>query len=99
MIPFTAGPASGCRWDTEQMKSVHAFISHLQFVLADCIAEGDLVATRYHWEGTHKGDIFGITPTGREVRVAGMDFYRFRNGKLVGHRDCADMQGLFRQLE
>jgi steroid delta-isomerase-like uncharacterized protein len=70
----------------------------LQFVLEDCIGEGDLVAARYHWEGTQKGELFGIPATGKKVSVAGMDFYRFRDGKLVEHWDCTDMQGLLRQL-
>ena len=94
-VPGQLPGAEGIR---NKLKAFTRSFPDLQFVLEDCIAEGDLVAARYHWEGTQNGDFFGIPPTGRKVSVAGMDFYRFRNDKLVEHWDCADMQGLLRQL-
>jgi Predicted ester cyclase len=93
-VPGHLPGAEGIR---NKLKAFTLSFPDLQFGLEDCIAEGDLVAARYHREGTQKGDFFGIPATGRRVSVAGMDSYRFGDGKLVGHRDCADMQGLFRQ--
>ena len=47
------------------------------------IAEGDLVATRYIWRGTHKGNWMGIEPTGKEVTFTILNVSRIRDGKRV----------------
>jgi len=37
--------------------------------IEDIIAEGDRVAIRVMCRGTHKGEIMGIAPTGRQIKV------------------------------
>jgi steroid delta-isomerase-like uncharacterized protein len=93
-VPGQLAGAEGIR---NKLVSLILSFPDIQFVLEDCITEGDLVAARYLWKGPQKGDHSGIPATGRKVNVAGMDIYRFRNGKIIEHWDCADMQGLFRQ--
>ena len=62
-------------------------------------AEGDLVAARYSWRGTHKGEAFlGIPPSGKAILVRGMDFFRLRDGKIVEHWDNVDELGMLTQL-
>lgn len=46
------------------------------------VAEDDLVATRWHFEGTHTGPGYG-DPTGRHVSVDGVHIHRIRDGKIV----------------
>ena len=71
----------------------------LRYALEDVIAEGDLVAARYSWRGTHKGEAFlGIPPSGKTILVRGMDFYRLRDGKIVEHWDNVDELGMLSQL-
>jgi predicted ester cyclase len=60
----------------------------------DVIVEGDKVAVRLTWTGTQKGKFMGIAPTGRRVRVSGVDILRIRNGKMVEHWGCEDDLGL-----
>jgi steroid delta-isomerase-like uncharacterized protein len=47
------------------------------------IAEGDRVVTRWSAHGTHKGDFMGIPPTGKEIRVTGIDIDRIEGGKIA----------------
>jgi predicted ester cyclase len=47
------------------------------------IAEGDLVANRYVFHGTHRGDFLGIAPTGRELTFEGVTIDRVVDGKIV----------------
>jgi predicted ester cyclase len=47
------------------------------------IAEGDLVANRYVFHGTHRGDFLGIAPTGRELTFEGITIDRVVDGKIV----------------
>lgn len=46
------------------------------------LAEGDLVATRWRFEGTHTGPGYG-PPTGRHVAVTGVHVHRIADGKIV----------------
>ncbi len=45
-------------------------------------AVGDIVAVRFVVEGTHRGDLLGIAPTGRRVRWNAIDWYRLTGGKI-----------------
>jgi steroid delta-isomerase-like uncharacterized protein len=92
------GQASGAEGIRNKLASLHAAFPDLKFQLKALVSEGDLVAARYVWEGTHQGTFGAIPPTGRSVQVSGMDFYRFSKGKLVEHWDNIDQLGLLRQL-
>ncbi len=62
------------------------------------IAEGDTVATRLTFRGTHTGDFMGISPTGKKVTVPALDMARYADGKLVEHWGGPDQMSLMQQL-
>jgi steroid delta-isomerase-like uncharacterized protein len=62
------------------------------------IAEGDSVAWRWTFQGTHTGELMGIPGTGSRVTFAGVSIDRFGGGRSVERRDYADMLGLMQQL-
>jgi steroid delta-isomerase-like uncharacterized protein len=68
-------------------------------VIEDLVAEGDKVAVRVTIHGTHKGELFGIPPTEKRVKITGMAIYRLADGKLVEHWVTRDHLGLLQQLE
>jgi steroid delta-isomerase-like uncharacterized protein len=74
-----------------------AFPDH-DAVVHEMVAEGDLVATRKSFTGTHLGDFMGIRPTGRKVTMEVIDFVRVRDRKIVEHWNIVDQLGLMRQL-
>ena len=51
--------------------------------VVDMVAEGDRVATRYISTGTHRGDFWGLAPTGTKVTVHEMSIYRIAEGKII----------------
>jgi predicted ester cyclase len=55
----------------------------LQVPTEDMIAEVDKVVTRWTARGTHKGDLMGIPPTGKQVTVTGILIGRFEGGTFV----------------
>jgi predicted ester cyclase len=55
------------------------------------IAEGEWVATRLTARGTHSGAWMGMTPTGRQVIVTGVNLDRVVNGRIVEHGGAANM--------
>ena len=70
----------------------------LQLSVEDAVADGDLVAQRIHFEGTHTGVFQGLPPTHRSVRFSGLELNRFVDGKVVEHWFELDALGLLQQL-
>src|SRR6202022_3607315 len=48
--------------------------------IEDLIAEGDKIVARTTMTGTHQGDFFGISPTGRSVTLTGAHISRVADG-------------------
>ena len=66
--------------------------------LEDQIAEGDKVASRWTASATHTGPLQGMPPTGKAVRVTGVNVARFAEGKIVESWSNFDMLTLLQQL-
>ncbi|MBI1913243.1 MAG: ester cyclase [Planctomycetes bacterium] len=64
----------------------------------DMVAEGEQVAARLAYRGTHRGELFGIGPTGRTVHYPGVAFFRVVAGKIVNGWVLGDTASLFQQL-
>jgi len=69
-----------------------------QMKIEDMVADGDRVAIRISWHGTHKGEIMGINPTGKKASITEMQFFRIANGKIMERWGESDMLGLMQQL-
>ena len=76
----------------------HNAFPDVYHTVEELIAEGDTVAARVTWYGTHRGSFLGIAPTGRAVRQKQIHFIRFRDGQIVEHRAARDDLGLLQQL-
>jgi predicted ester cyclase len=70
----------------------------LEYTLEDLIAEGDRVVERWACRGTHKGALFGIPPTGKQITSTGILIHRIVDGKIVAFVEVADGLGLMQQL-
>ena len=66
--------------------------------IEDMVAEGDRVATRKTFRGTHQGELRGIPPTGQAVAIGLIDIVRLVDGKVVESWSVADDLGLLQQL-
>ena len=69
-----------------------------QTTVEDIIAEGDKVVTRWIYQGIHKGEIWGIAPTGKQVTMTGISIDRIENGKITEEWIEMDMMGMMQQL-
>ncbi len=70
----------------------------LRLTIEDMIAEGETVVTRWSCRGTHKGDLSGIAPTGKQITISGITVGRFANGKIAQGYANWDALGLMQQL-
>jgi steroid delta-isomerase-like uncharacterized protein len=64
----------------------------------ELIVEDDRVAERWAGRGTHRGEFQGIPPTGKQVAVPGVIFYRIRDGRITEFRGSFDMLSMLQQL-
>lgn len=60
--------------------------------------KGDKVFGYFTWTGTHQNAFMGVPPTGKQVRVEGMDIWRVQDGKLAENWVIMDAMGLMMQL-
>jgi predicted SnoaL-like aldol condensation-catalyzing enzyme len=95
-------PPSGWPDGPEGLKMVASVFgggfSDWDITLDDQIAEGDKVATRWIASATHTGSLQGMPPTGKSVRVTGVNVMRFAEGKIVESWFNFDMLALLQQL-
>jgi len=70
----------------------------LRVIVEDMIAEGDKVATRYTLEGTHRGELFGVSPTGQRLSIKSISVERVLEGKIREHWRVTDSLDMMQQL-
>jgi steroid delta-isomerase-like uncharacterized protein len=70
----------------------------MKVTVENIIAQDDLVATRGHWTGTHKGNFAGVPASGKRVNVEYVDFWRFKDGKAIENWVQMDMLGALTQV-
>ena len=70
-----------------------------QHIEAKMIFAKDDMAIAY-WEitGTHQGKFFGVEPTGKKMKMTGIDIDRVKDGKIVEHWGGEDMMSLLSQI-
>ena len=70
----------------------------LHYTIEDIVLGGDKAALRTTLRGTHRGEFFGVAPTGRKVEVQELQIEHLRDGQIVAHWHLIDDLGLQRQL-
>ena len=69
-----------------------------RYEVEDVVAEGDKVAVRDVFTGTHEGDFMGIPATGNHVTMQTIHIYRFEDGRIAEHWAVRDELGMMRQI-
>jgi steroid delta-isomerase-like uncharacterized protein len=98
-VPAAPGPLEGLEaWRQFSGSFAQAF-PDIRLTVEEIFSEGDLVAARVAFHGTHRGEEFqGIPPTGREVAFTSIEVNRVRDGKVEEHWVDLDLLGLMQQL-
>lgn len=69
----------------------------LHVTIEEAFASDDMVASRGYWTGTFTNALAGIPPTGKQVRVNYIDFWKIRDGKFVANWHQFDQMALLGQ--
>jgi predicted ester cyclase len=62
------------------------------------VAEGDMVANRFVFHGTHRGEFMGVAPTGRRVTFRGLTLDTVVDGKIVESIVELDLEDVLGQI-
>jgi steroid delta-isomerase-like uncharacterized protein len=68
------------------------------FSIEHMVAEDDKVAIHLVGEGTHQGELHGLPPTGKHVRIGGAAIHRIQDDKIVETYQVVDRLSLREQL-
>jgi predicted ester cyclase len=63
------------------------------------LAEGDLAAASFAYEGTHQGVYYGIEPTQKRIFFTSCDIFRVTDGQIAEHWGMGDIAGVVAQLK
>jgi len=70
------------------------FHNHIE----ELIGEGEKVVARLAYTGTHRGELFGFSGTGKKINYQGVGIFQFREGKIVSGFVLGDAESLKRQI-
>ena len=96
-VPFP-GQGPGLEGLKDVLRGMRSAFPDLIFAVQEQVSDGDKVATRFEWTGTHQGTFLGVPATGRFVRVWGMVIDRLEQGRIKDTRILMDTLGLMIQL-
>jgi steroid delta-isomerase-like uncharacterized protein len=64
----------------------------------DILVDGDRVAWRESFTGTHRRELHGIPPSGAKVRAVGMSMAEIRDGRVWRQWSLYDSLGILQQI-
>lgn len=82
----------------ERVHSLYTIYSQPRFVVEDQVAEGDKVAVRWTFCGTHTGEYTGVPLTHKEVEATGTHIFCLADGQIVEMWVHSDDLGELQQL-
>ena len=102
LVPGIISHYGADTFNMEQLKQIWPNIwsafPDIHFTMEDMIAEGNKVAFRESWTGTHEGEFMGIAPTGKKVKQINTCIVRIENGKFAESWCTIDNASLLQQL-
>jgi predicted ester cyclase len=69
-----------------------------RMAIDDIIVEGDIVAIRNTWHGTHEAEFYGVPPSGAAVAVTSVGIDRVVDGLVTEGWGELDMVGMMQQM-
>ncbi|MCB1649084.1 MAG: ester cyclase [Gammaproteobacteria bacterium] len=82
-----------------RVSSSRAPVPDQVFEIQELYENENSVCITWLWSGTHLGEIAGIPPSGKTLRMSGATVYYFQNDRITGHWQITDRLGVFQQLQ
>ena len=96
--PSAPDPGRGPEGYRAWVTGLRAAFPDLELRVEEQFCLGDRVATRWTVQGTHRGELRGIPPTGKVVEWTAMSIKRFVEGQVAETWICTDGLSLLQQV-
>ena len=80
-----AGKAGGPEGFAHFVSAIRSALPDIKATIHNMIAEADYVAMWNTATATHRGELFGMPPSGKRISMKDFHFFRFQNGKIIEH--------------
>jgi steroid delta-isomerase-like uncharacterized protein len=80
------------------MSKLYRAFPDIEYDVDDVIVSGDKMVLRWNGRGTHRGDYFGIPPTGRTASYDGITLYELRGDRIARIWVTANVLALLRGI-
>ena len=94
-VPGQVAGRAGIKYWVTMM---HEAFADLTGVVEDTVVEGDKIAARVTWHGTHRGDFVGVPGNGVPVTMQSVQILKFTDGLASEWWGTADVFGVLRQV-
>jgi predicted ester cyclase len=74
-------------------------LSGMKVSVEASLAQGDLCAASFVYDGVHSAVYYGVAPTGRRLRFTSCDIFKVAEGRIVEHWGMGDIAGVLAQLK
>jgi len=98
-IPLAPGQMAGPPGIKPIIRSVMQAFPDVQITVHDMVQAPGKIGVRAEVTGTHRGEIFGIAPTGKKVSFRLHEFHTLHGKRLTTTWHMEDWYGLFLQLD
>lgn len=97
-IPLAPGQDPGPAGIKPIIRMLAAALPDVSITIHDTVQQPGKVAVRAEISGTHRGELFGIAPTGKTVSFRLHEFHTLAAGLITTTWHMEDWFGLFQQL-
>jgi len=67
----------------EQIAAFYGGFPDLSVTIDEQLSDGSRVMTRVTFTGTHTGDLFGLAPTGKPIKIEMVELHTWKDGQIA----------------
>lgn len=97
--PGTPNPLPGPAGLKPIVAGMRKAFPDLKYIIKNMVVSDSQVAVHTIMSGTHTGDLFGLAPTFKTVKINQMQIERIVDNKIVEHWRVTDELAMLRQLD
>ena len=83
----------------QAVQFLHAALSDISAELHEMVAEANHVVIRWTIRGHHAGHFMGVPPTGKEVKLSGINIYQIIDNKIFANHEQTNISEVIQRLK